>query len=299
MNQRELNSVFLGVDAGGSTLRAVLVSHCGTVLNRFEVSGNLNITSAGTTNIITTFQELSRQIPQPAGVNVAMAGAGHGKGRQELTAVLNQLYPKAKVVVRTDAEGALFANFPDSSGILVICGTGSVAFGKTSAGTVYRAGGWGFLLGDEASGFWIVKEVMRHYLHYCDGIFPYQSCFSVIQERFPENPREAIAAFYLPENRNDVAAASRCLMDASDPWLWSVIESGLETLACGIQTLARKLKDKSPSIAWMGGLFHNSEFFTRFHATVSSGIQAHLFEGTKDIALALAREICQLEKEIP
>ncbi len=298
MNRPDPGSVFLGVDAGGSTLRAVLISHNGTVLNRFEVPGNMNITSAGTTGIIPALRLLSQQIPRPAAVNVAMAGVGHGKGHQELTTVLNQLYPSTKVVVRTDAEGGLFANFPDSSGILVICGTGSVVFGKTATGKVYRAGGWGFLLGDEASGFWIVREVMRHYLLYCDGIFPYQPCFSVIQERFPENPREAISAFYLPQNRNDVAAVSRCLMDGSDPWLWSLIESGLGILADGIQALARKINDPSPSIAWMGGIFQNTGFLDRFHTVVSSRIQARLFEGTKDIALALAQEICQSEKAI-
>jgi N-acetylglucosamine kinase-like BadF-type ATPase len=50
-----------------------------------------------------------------------------------------------------------------TDGVAVICGTGSVAVGSHDGRTV-QAGGWGFLLGDEGGGYWVVREALRHLL---------------------------------------------------------------------------------------------------------------------------------------
>jgi N-acetylglucosamine kinase-like BadF-type ATPase len=68
-----------------------------------------------------------------------------------------------RVVVEHDAEAAwrgAFAGREDAGGILVIAGTGSVALGRTRAGVVARAGGWGYLFGDEGSAFWLARRAV-------------------------------------------------------------------------------------------------------------------------------------------
>ena len=49
-------------------------------------------------------------------------------------------------------------------GIALISGTGSVAWGRTPDGRTARAGGWGYLLGDEGSGYWVGRQAVRHAL---------------------------------------------------------------------------------------------------------------------------------------
>lgn len=279
----------LGVDAGGSTLRAVYLSDEGRILDRMTLSGNINITSAGLEKIREVFTELKEKVPSPCSVHVAMAGVGDKKAHADVFSVISCLYPHAKILLRTDAEGALFANFPNTEGVLVICGTGSAVFAKNAGGVFNRAGGWGFLMGDEASGFWLVKEVARHYLMYCDGHHPFQPCFRVIQAHFPEDPRELIVPFYTPHQRNRVAGYSRLLMQSSDPWLWNLIDQGLMIISGCVKTLADTLSISPVPIAIMGGMFQHELFHRRFADIVQANLPSSAIqEGVQDIALALA-----------
>ena len=50
---------------------------------------------------------------------------------------------------------ALEAAFDSGPGVIVIAGTGSIAYGRNRQGTTVRAGGWGFAIGDEGSAHWI------------------------------------------------------------------------------------------------------------------------------------------------
>jgi N-acetylglucosamine kinase-like BadF-type ATPase len=70
--------------------------------------------------------------------------------------------PHEAFVVLHDAEIAHAGAFEGAPGILVIAGTGSVAFGTNEEGTRARAGGWGFQFGDEGSAFWIAREAIAH-----------------------------------------------------------------------------------------------------------------------------------------
>jgi N-acetylglucosamine kinase-like BadF-type ATPase len=68
-----------------------------------------------------------------------------------------------RVVVEHDADAAwrgAFAGREEAGGILVIAGTGSIALGRTRAGAVARAGGWGYLFGDEGSAFWLARRAL-------------------------------------------------------------------------------------------------------------------------------------------
>ena len=68
---------------------------------------------------------------------------------------------KARVVVVNDALVALEAAIPGGPGVVIISGTGSIAYGRNAAGEAARAGGWGYVLGDEGSGYWIGRAALR------------------------------------------------------------------------------------------------------------------------------------------
>src|SRR5512132_4032371 len=77
--------------------------------------------------------------------------------------------PGAKLLVTHDAIAALYAGNPTGCGVVLIAGTGSIAYGRNEEGEEDRAGGWGYLIGDEGSGVWCGLEALRAIAPAVDG----------------------------------------------------------------------------------------------------------------------------------
>lgn len=96
----------------------------------------------------------------PAACCAGAAGAEVAAGRARLDALLRRLLPGSRVCVVHDARLVLAAAGLES-GIALIAGTGSVAYGRAQDGRETQRGGWGWMLGDEGSGVWIAREGAR------------------------------------------------------------------------------------------------------------------------------------------
>ena len=79
---------------------------------------------------------------------------------------------KAPVLVVNDALVALEAGAGDGPGIVLIAGTGSICYGRNEEGQAARAGGWGYMLGDEGSGWWIGRRALSAVMRQFDGRGP-------------------------------------------------------------------------------------------------------------------------------
>jgi N-acetylglucosamine kinase-like BadF-type ATPase len=106
---------------------------------------------------------------QVEAVCLAVAGAGRDDEQQRLAAQLAPLGFSGPWKFVHDGWAALAAAFADTVGIAVISGTGSFAFGRNMSGTHSRAGGWGFLLGDEGSGYQLAVAALRSVARAADG----------------------------------------------------------------------------------------------------------------------------------
>src|SRR5438128_1339137 len=67
---------------------------------------------------------------------------------------------------------ALVAGAQDAPGIVIVSGTGSIAYGRNANGEAARAGGWGHMIGDEGSGYWIGREALTAVMRAADGRGP-------------------------------------------------------------------------------------------------------------------------------
>ncbi|MDQ6919637.1 MAG: ATPase, partial [Candidatus Dormibacteraeota bacterium] len=105
---------------------------------------------------------------RPVACCAGAAGAEVPAARARLETVLGRLLPDTAIEVVHDARLVLAAAGLDS-GVALIAGTGSVAYGRDAAGREARAGGWGWLLGDDGSGAWIVREAAREVLRRADA----------------------------------------------------------------------------------------------------------------------------------
>jgi N-acetylglucosamine kinase-like BadF-type ATPase len=98
-----------------------------------------------------------------------LSGAGHEQARSAVTRLLEGAGLAARVIVGTDVRAAFQAAFPEGPGILLIAGTGSVAWARTPQGGIGRAGGWGQHLGDEGGGYAIGLGALRAVVRGEDG----------------------------------------------------------------------------------------------------------------------------------
>lgn len=157
---------FLGIDGGGSQTSCV-VGDESAVLGTGSAGGS-NIVRVGEANAHDALSAAIRQACTVAGIApnqiqktcVGVAGASRAEVRDVIHRLVSGLVSGEFQVVG-DMVTAMEAAFGDGPGVMVIAGTGSVAYGRNQEGEVLRAGGWGFAISDEGSGHWIGREAVR------------------------------------------------------------------------------------------------------------------------------------------
>lgn len=169
----------LGIDAGGTSTRCLLVSEDATVLG-VGYAGPGNPLSAGSTvamdNLAAAIRLAVRGRPsdaeEPELVVLAVAG---GANTEDLTGLAARLLPmglRVEVTIESDLVGAYFSGRTDPNGYLLLSGTGAVA-GRIASGRLTQVSdGLGWLLGDEGSGFWIGHQGAIAAMRSIDGRGP-------------------------------------------------------------------------------------------------------------------------------
>jgi glucosamine kinase len=167
-----LMSFFLGIDGGGSKTTCVAGDE-NSLLGTGTSSGS-NVVRVGERQARESLGAAIRQAcaaakVTPAEIERTCVGIAGG-ARPEIAAVVRGLlseFVSGEIAVVGDMVIALEAAFGSGPGVVVIAGTGSIAYGRNSKGQVARAGGWGFAISDEGSGHWIgraaVASSMRAY----------------------------------------------------------------------------------------------------------------------------------------
>src|SRR5205814_8202801 len=108
----------------------------------------------------------------PAEVRYEAACFGMSGGPEDKEKLLARILRAEKLIVTHDGLIALSGATAGEPGVIAIAGTGSFAFGRNSAGEARRAGGWGYIFGDEGSGFDITRQALRAALRFEEGWGP-------------------------------------------------------------------------------------------------------------------------------
>jgi glucosamine kinase len=164
---------YLGIDGGGTKTTCV-VGDESSLLATVTVGGS-NITRVGEAGARAALHQAIREACGAARINLqqvscACIGAA-GAGRSEIADTVRKIVAEiisGKIEVVGDMEIALAAAFGAGPGVIVIAGTGSIAFGRDAQGRTARAGGWGFAVSDEGSAHWIGREAVRAVLRAAD-----------------------------------------------------------------------------------------------------------------------------------
>jgi N-acetylglucosamine kinase-like BadF-type ATPase len=211
-----LSGVIIGLDIGGTKTRGV----------RFEDGKAVADESAGSSNVQNVSPEdaafnLAELFARIGGGKVAHVYAGAGgidthDDAAALAALIEPHVPGAKITVVHDSR-LLLAAGRASTGVAVIAGTGSAAWGRNAEGDEARAGGWGYLLGDEGSGYWLGREAVRHSLRRMNQGLPVDQLTAALLESCGvEDPNRLISLFHSPATgRRFWAQQARLVVEAA------------------------------------------------------------------------------------
>src|SRR5450759_924446 len=273
--------LFLGVDGGQSGTTAWIGDETGRILGSGE-AGPCNHTVASDGRA-----KLERAIAGSVGAACAQAGLdaaavrfeaacfGMSGGPEDKREILAATLRVERLVVTNDAVIALAGATSTGQGIITIAGTGSIAFGRNPAGRTARAGGWGYIFGDEGGGFDIARQAARAVLRLEEGWGPP----TVLRETLlgatgSENANQMLHRFYTGEwPRSRVATLAR-LVDGAAVEKDAVARAILRGAAQQLAMLAGAVREElwAPGaeleIAYIGGVFQSRLLLESFRALV-------------------------------
>ena len=261
---------FIGVDGGASKTAALVVDADGSALGR-GLAGGSNHLRVGIEEATRNVERSVNMALVEAGIAIrdveyaycGIAGSDHPVHRQKVIDSLRIFFPNGNFIVDTDARIALTGAVGFGAGIVIISGTGSVAFGRNAAGNEARAGGWGPTLGDEGSGFWIAREGLSAIVRAHDGRgFATRMTELLCDEYGMCSPDDLPHFVYAATTHiDDIARYGKLVIEAAqegDDVAREILARGGSELAECVLAIARKLHmtDAEFRVAYVGGAFH-------------------------------------------
>ena len=268
--------IVIGVDGGGSKTRAMVADEHGGMIG--DVVGPGSAVRPGRTeesaNVIADVVrdalascEMTHVMPRVLCVGVA--GVGRDAERQELWQALVTRELADDVVIHSDFSVALDDAFGDGPGVLLISGTGSVAFGRGPTGTTARCGGWGPAFGDEGSGAWIGRKALSVVAAASDGREPETALTGAVLTAAQVNELPELiswAGAATPSKLASLAPVVMTVADAGDLRANSIVSLAVEELALHVRALARQLfvdERASLPVALSGGMLQRGSTLRR------------------------------------
>lgn len=204
-----------------------------------------------------------------------MFGIGGGAGRKEdIERFQNwavHKFPKTAVKVVSDAEILLMAGAASGPALALICGTGSIVYGRTVTGELIRAGGWGYLFGDEGSGYAISIAALRAVMQAYDGRGRETLLSELVLERYGlHTPPELVHTIYGAESpRSALATLSDLVEQAAgrgDSVAIAILETSARELVRTIAAVYPKLGTSAVPLVITGGtILHGRHLKKAFH----------------------------------
>jgi N-acetylmuramic acid 6-phosphate etherase len=298
--------LYLGIDGGGTHTVALLAARevgdgpgDWTLLGR-GTAGPSNRQAVGTERALAALDEavgaafLAAGVPRGpvASACLGLAGADRPDDQVALREWADRVRLAGKVEVTSDAAVLLAAGTPEGWGLVLIAGTGSIAFARSVDGRRARAGGWGYLLGDEGSAYALVMSGLQAVARAADGRGPATSLTERFLNRFGlGKPQELIPAVYRGGwDRTALAGLAALVVEVAegDAVAAKIVDEGARELALAGEAVVRELGWVGPvPVALAGGLLLGNEGYRQ---CVLDGLRAR---GVRPDPVKLVQEPAQ------
>lgn len=278
-----MNQYFLGMDGGQSSTTAVMGDETGHVVGTGRAGPcNHTGTAEGRAKFLSAVRSSLQAACAQAGLradSVRFAGAclGFSGGPADKESMVREIVPSRRMLVTDDAAIALAGATGGKPGIVVIAGTGSIALGRNSSGRTARAGGWGYLFGDEGGAFWIAGQAIRAALRLEEGWgVPTALRARLLDATGARNLNDLMHRCYTPEFPRPRVASWSILVnhaaESKDPVALKILDDAareLTLLAIAVRGQLFEAGDEA-LVTMSGGVFHSRVVRARFRDWMAS-----------------------------
>ena len=256
----------IGIDAGGTKTVCLLADEQGNIVASAR-AGGANLQAVGELEVEKVLhrvmeEAIGNRAVVPAAICLGMAGVDRHDDFAIVSAIMRRIGHKARIVVVNDALVALEAGAPGQPGIVVISGTGSISYGRNAKGEAARAGGWGYVLGDEGSGYWIGRAALRAVLRQADRRGTDTVLTDLLLKHFGVSaPPELIHEVYNKDLKpSAIGALATCVQSAfsqGDAVAIGILRGAANELEMFALSVARRLELIGQSFVFIlaGGIF--------------------------------------------
>lgn len=261
----------LGIDGGGTKTLAVIVDETGTIISS-GLGGPSTYDDVGIDGAQRNIGDAVTAARQQANIEnhlfdsvfLGLGGVVSDHDREVIRQIANnlQLAPAEYTGIDHDCRIALAGGLAGRPGIVQIAGTGTSTFGINAEGVNWRAGGWGQLIADEGSGYWLGIEAMKAAVMAYDGRGQATPLLGhVMQALNIKDINDIMHRIYVPPMpRNEIAELAPLVINAAKEGDWvsqAIIRRGMEQIAECITAVAEKLDmmQGRVELALTGGLF--------------------------------------------
>jgi glucosamine kinase len=278
--------IVIGIDGGGSKTHAMVADEQGRTIAEMVGPGSAirpglaehsaNVTADVVRDALASC-EMTHVVPRALCVGVA--GAGRETERQQLWQALVARDLATELVLHSDFSIALDDAFGDGPGVLLISGTGSVAFGRGPTGTTARCGGWGPVCGDEGSGAWIGRRALSVVTASADGREPETALIGAVLTAAQVNETADLIAWAAdapPSQLATLAPVVLSVAESGDLRANAIVSLAVEELVLHVRALARQLfgdERAALPVALTGGMMsRGSTLRKRFEHRVKTAV---------------------------
>jgi N-acetylglucosamine kinase len=256
----------LGIDVGGTKTVCLLGDDEGRIVSMAKGPG-ANLQSVGELQLEkvlhTVMEETVAQQPAvPAAICLGIAGVDRPEDATVVRGVMSRIGYKARILVVNDALIALQAGIGAAAGIVIVAGTGSIAYGCDTHARAARAGGWGYVLGDEGSGYWIGRLALRAIVREADGRGQPTSLTPRVLAHFGvARPGELFQTVYRQDFKPAAVAALAAHVqrarDEGDAVATAILDRGAKELVAAAASVANQLELTGQEFSFVlaGGMF--------------------------------------------
>jgi N-acetylglucosamine kinase-like BadF-type ATPase len=290
-------SYYLGIDGGQSSTVALIGDADGHIIGAAQGGPCNHVSSTEAAEKLTrVIGGCIAEACKQAGLDSTLTRftsvcCGMSGGPADKLDLLARLIQSDHLVVKTDGEIALTGATSGRPGVVVIAGTGSLAFGRDRTGRVLRAGGWGYVFGDEGGAFDIVRQAVRAALRMEEGWGPATALHQMLLEATgAADANEAMHLFYQARwPRSRVARISRLVDKASmdgDVIARTILEQAAQSLASLAGCIRLHFQDKAEAlpVAYVGGVFRSEAVLERFRLLIELTGECRCIEPEQDAA---------------
>lgn len=267
--------LFLGVDGGQSSTTALVGDESGRVVG-VGLGGPCN--HVGNAEGREKFLKAVGGCLRAAGFENAefeAACLGFSGGAADKSAYVREAIKAKRYLVTHDAAIALTGATAGEPGVIAIAGTGSIAFGRNREGKTARAGGWGYVFGDEGGGFDIVRQALRAALRHEEGWGPKTALRdALVSSAGATSANDLLHRFYTDEYPRERVAAFAKLVDRmardGDAVAREILLTGAQQLATLASAVRAQIFDEKAAcrISYLGGVFRSEILLARYRMSM-------------------------------